>query len=88
MRKSTTAAVSGQNTYVAANLTNMSWGFGAHACPGRWFAEAEIKLILINLLQGYDLKFPTGKGRPGSQQFETQNLPDTSATVMLKKRVA
>ena len=72
---------------MAANLSNMSWGYGSHACPGRWFADAEIKMILVHLLMEYDFEFPAGKSRPGSMEFETQNLPDKTATVMLKRRV-
>ena len=76
----------GQQQYTAANLTNMSWGYGKHACPGRWFAEAEIKMILVHVLLEYDFKFLEGKGRPVSLEFETQNLPDKTATVLLRQR--
>lgn len=84
--RETNPQTSGQQSFTAANLTNMSWGYGRHACPGRWFAEAEIKVILIHLLTAYDIRFPDGKDRPASQQFETQNLPDRNATVMIKER--
>ena len=75
----------GQQSYTAANLTNMSWGYGRHACPGRWFADAEIKVILIHLLAGYEVRLPDGKPRPASIEYETQNLPDRSATVMIRR---
>lgn len=65
----------------------MNWGYGSHACPGRWFSDAEIKIILIQLLLGFDFRFPEGKERPKSLQFEAQNLPDRSAGMLLKKRV-
>ena len=76
----------GQQQYTAANLTNMSWGYGKHACPGRWFADAEIKMILVHFLLEYDFKFLEGKSRPESLEFETQNLPDKTAMIMLKRR--
>lgn len=76
----------GQQQYIAANLSNMSWGYGSHACPGRWFADAEIKIIVIQLLLGFDFRFPEGKGRPTSLEFETQNLPDRGLGVLLRRR--
>jgi len=76
----------GQQQYIAANLTNLSWGYGKHACPGRWFADAEIKAILCHMLIEYEFKLPEGKGRPKSLEFETQNLPDKEATVLVRKR--
>lgn len=78
--------LAGQQQYTAANLTNMSWGYGKHACPGRWFADVEIKMILIQLLLDFDFKFLPGKERPASLEFETQNLPDKAATVLIKRR--
>ena len=76
----------GQKQYTAANLSNMSWGYGSHACPGRWFADAEIKMIIIHLLLNFDFQFPKGQERPISLQFETQNLPNKTVSIMLKKR--
>ena len=64
----------------------MPWGYGSHACPGRWFADAEIKIIVIHLLLEFDFRFPDGKERPKSLEFETQNLPDREAGVLLRKR--
>ena len=77
---------SGQQQYVAANPSNMPWGYGSHACPGRWFADAEIKIIVIRFILGFDLRFPGGKERPKSLVFETQNLPDGEAGVLLRRR--
>ena len=76
----------GQQQYTAANLSNMSWGYGKHACPGRWFADAEIKAILCHLLIEYEFKLPDGHERPKSFTFETQNLPDKEAKVLIRKR--
>ncbi|KAL8349413.1 hypothetical protein RB598_005001 [Gaeumannomyces tritici] len=32
------------------------FGYGKHACPGRFFAAAEIKIILVYMLVNYDWK--------------------------------
>ena len=80
--------VSGSQTqYVAANLQNMAFGYGRHACPGRFFAAAEIKMFVAYMLMNYDFRFPEGKvERPPSLPVETQYLPNHEAVVMMKRR--
>lgn len=73
--------------YAASNSTSMSFGYGRHACPGRFFAANEIKAIMGYLIMNYDMKFPDGvEKRPESLLFETQYLPNPFATVMFKRR--
>ena len=43
-------------------------------------------MILVHFLLEYDFKFMDGKSRPESLEFETQNLPDKTAMIMLKRR--
>jgi cytochrome P450 len=52
-----------QYQFVAVTKENMSFGLGAHACPGRFFAANEIKLILTRILLHYDVRFPGGVTR-------------------------
>jgi cytochrome P450 len=40
---------------------NMGFGYGRHACPGRFFAATEIKLIVARILLDYDFKLPEGQ---------------------------
>lgn len=47
-----------QAAYVG--VTNLGFSFGKHACPGRGFAVNEIKIVLANFLQNYDMKLPDG----------------------------
>lgn len=39
----------------------MPFGYGKHACPGRFFAANEIKVIVINLLRKYDIETRQGR---------------------------
>jgi cytochrome P450 len=39
---------------VSTSAENLSFGFGNHACPGRFFAANELKLSLCHLLLNYD----------------------------------
>ncbi|KAI1091697.1 cytochrome P450 [Rostrohypoxylon terebratum] len=79
-------AVKGKAQFVAANPQSMPFGYGRHACPGRFFAGDEIKAITMYLLNNYDIKFAEGQTRPTSMQVETQFLPDHSATILCRKR--
>lgn len=73
--------------YAASNLESMAFGYGRHACPGRFFASNEIKMIIAYLLLHYDFRFPDHvKTRPQSMSAETQYLPDHGATVLVRKR--
>jgi cytochrome P450 len=73
--------------YAASHPTSMAFGYGRHACPGRFFASAEIKAIMVYFLSNYDFKFPEGKPtRPPSMVVETQNLPNHMGHIMFKRR--
>lgn len=52
--------VSARNHFVNVNDQNLGFGYGRHACPGRFFANNEIKLILAKLLLEYDIKMVDG----------------------------
>ncbi|CAG8408501.1 unnamed protein product [Penicillium salamii] len=56
IRQSGGAAVHARNQFVTSNEQNLVFGYGRHACPGRFLAAAEIKIILANILLGYDFK--------------------------------
>ncbi|KAI8235522.1 Cytochrome P450 monooxygenase ATR2 [Colletotrichum sp. SAR 10_99] len=49
-----------QYTFSHATKENLAWGYGAHVCPGRYFANNEIKLILARMLLRYDIRMPGG----------------------------
>ena len=77
----------GSLEYTSSDVKNMAFGYGRHACPGRFFASSETKMIMAYLLMHYDFKFPDEqKIRPPSKAYETQYLPDRTTTVLLKQR--
>jgi cytochrome P450 len=78
-------ASASKTDYVASNGASLNFGYGRHACPGRWFAANEIKCIMICLLTNYDISFSEGQERPKNLQVETQNLPNPIATVLSRK---
>lgn len=76
-----------RDQYAASNMRSMAFGYGRHACPGRFFASHEIKMIMAYLLLNYEFRFPDGhQQRPHSTAVETQLLPSEDAIVCLRKK--
>lgn len=66
---------------------SLAFGFGKTACPGRFFAGAQIKAVLANIILNYDISFP------GEQTKRPDNLykgglirPDPSQKIVFKPR--
>jgi hypothetical protein len=49
------------NQFVSVSTNSLNFGYGRHACPGRFFAANEIKMIFANALMKYDLKLANGE---------------------------
>lgn len=73
--------------FISVTKENMAFGFGKPACPGRFFAAAEIKLMLIFILIDYDIKMPDGlEGRYANNVRGTSITPDFSKSIMIRRR--
>lgn len=81
-----TAAARAKTNYTSANPGSMAFGYGQHACPGRFFAMMEIKAIIGEILKRFEIKLPDGQPRPPSITFETQHLPHPTGPIMFKAR--
>lgn len=53
----------------------MIFGTGKHACPGRFFASAILKVALGGLLVGWRVQMEGRKGRPANKTFEEVLMP-------------
>ncbi|KAM6499133.1 Cytochrome P450 [Amanita muscaria] len=76
------------NKYQVVSLSAdyVLFGYGRHACPGRFFATNQLKVMLAHILLNYDVKMPDGKGRPRNWVFGTHIAPDFRAKVLFRKR--
>ncbi|TEB33115.1 cytochrome P450 [Coprinellus micaceus] len=70
-----------------STLHTLTFGYGKHACPGRFFAAQEMKLLVAYFLIHYDLKLenPDGK-RPKNLWLNAFNMPSSNARVLMRKR--
>lgn len=50
-----------RHQFASINSTEPWWGVGKFACPGRVWASAQIKLLLMVILMRYDIAFPDGQ---------------------------
>ncbi|KAI9261669.1 cytochrome P450 [Phascolomyces articulosus] len=53
----------------------ISFGLGAHACPGRYFAVNEIKYVLAELLVRFNISTPSGKRGPDTFALGMAKFP-------------
>ncbi|KAI1860426.1 hypothetical protein JX265_009825 [Neoarthrinium moseri] len=75
-----------QYQFVTATKDFMSFGYGRHACPGRFFAGNEIKLILARILVDYDFKMPDGlTERYANLNTGLDSLPDPTKALLFKR---
>ncbi|KAL3462037.1 cytochrome P450 [Aspergillus heterothallicus] len=74
----------GARSALAVDEGFLGFGFGQHACPGRFFAINEIKLVLAEMLLSYDIE-RLGP-RPPSLSLIWLNYPAHKATVRVRRR--
>ncbi|KAK8001920.1 hypothetical protein PG991_014142 [Apiospora marii] len=72
--------------YTSITQSNLDFGLGKHACPGRFLAGNEIKLILANFLLHYDIKLKEGECRPEPMMFMMSKSPNQKAEIMFRRR--
>jgi len=47
--------------FVSTSQNHLGFGHGQHACPGRFFASNEIKIIMCHILLKYDWRLLEGQ---------------------------
>ncbi|KAH7398762.1 ent-kaurene oxidase [Phaeosphaeria sp. MPI-PUGE-AT-0046c] len=86
LRKNGGATENARNQFVTSNDANLFFGYGRHACPGRFFAANEIKMILARLLLDYDIAMPEGEDeRYKTIDLGKSSMPDPSKVLMFKR---
>ncbi|KAF4341570.1 gibberellin cluster-C13-oxidase [Fusarium beomiforme] len=88
-RYSKLRSIKGQESQHQAATTGFDYlvfSHGKHACPGRFFAVYEIKIILMELLTNYDFRLEDGKPGPEFVGIGTETRLDTKACLKMRKR--
>lgn len=75
-------------SFVSVSPSNMHFGFGRQACPGRFFAANTIKAIMSRIIMDYEFKFEERQEgrRPVNIVIGEHILPNSSPLVLFRKR--
>ena len=65
--------------------TQLNFGHGQAACPGRFFASLEIKCILVRFIMNYDFKL-SGSERPPNLRAHEFIFPNPEGELLIKER--
>jgi len=68
------------------DIDQLHWGVGLHACPGRFFAGYEIKMLLSEILINYDFKLKSGEERPKDLAMDIRVIPNPVAEILFRNR--
>lgn len=68
----------------SATVDHMGFGFGRHACPGRFYAAALIKLTLCHILIKYDMRLVGG--RPAVETYGMNMTANHAAKIEVRRR--
>ncbi|KAG7089740.1 hypothetical protein E1B28_011394 [Marasmius oreades] len=83
-------AEKGGNTRNCMTTLSEDWltfGTGKHACPGRFFAVNQLKMLMGYVLLTYDVKFSEKQANfPHPLWFANTVIPNSSARVMFRRR--
>ena len=72
---------------VTTGVDSLAFGHGRHACPGRYFAACELKLMFAHIVMTYDVKLENEGVRPKDMWFLTSCVPNPNAKVLFRRRV-
>ncbi|RYP60402.1 hypothetical protein DL769_008138 [Monosporascus sp. CRB-8-3] len=78
-----------QYQFISPTKENTSFSLGRHACPGRFLAAHEIKLMAATILLEYDIKLPDGVNERYSNIAHGDHIiPDPTKTIMMRRVAA
>ncbi|TVY48027.1 Ent-kaurene oxidase [Lachnellula occidentalis] len=63
-----------QYQFCSTSRENLAFGYGKSACPGRFFAALQMKIILADLVMRYDFKFPDGQTKRPESDFADERI--------------
>ncbi|KAI9771907.1 MAG: hypothetical protein M1840_001677 [Geoglossum simile] len=82
-----------RHQFVTTAPDSLNFGYGSHACPGRFFAGSIMKVVLVELLRNWDFRLKgdvEGVGgedkRPRNLSAELAVLPDPRAEIEVRRR--
>lgn len=84
-----TSSKTRQSWYTSTDHEHITFGQGRHACPGRFVAAVEMKLVLAEMLMRYDFSFGENgavMNRPKTLHLLELGFTDPAAKVYVRER--
>ncbi|KAJ6025258.1 hypothetical protein N7444_012937 [Penicillium canescens] len=75
-----------RHQFVTTSPTHINFGHGKEACPGRFFAAQEIKLLLAHALQSYDIRLEDPTNLPKGSWYDRSRKPNQTARALFRRR--
>ncbi|KAI1454030.1 cytochrome P450 [Annulohypoxylon moriforme] len=76
-----------RHQFVSTGADSLPFGHGKFACPGRFFAAAQIKVVLANILLKYNISYPEGQSERPANVFSGEGIgPDRAQTIVFTRR--
>ncbi|RAH63582.1 hypothetical protein BO85DRAFT_483415 [Aspergillus piperis CBS 112811] len=75
-----------RHLFVMTDYNDLAFGYGKFACPGRFYAANEMRMMLAHMLICYDMRFPDGCGRPRNFTIDSDMYPDPATRLLIRKR--
>ncbi|KAI1506099.1 cytochrome P450 [Biscogniauxia marginata] len=86
LRQGASPEENARNQFVNVGESNPGFGFGRNACPGRYFANNEIKMVTARMLLKYDVNMIDGMTtRWENIGVGSEFVPDASKEILIKR---
>ncbi|CZT49092.1 related to gibberellin cluster-GA14-synthase [Rhynchosporium secalis] len=73
------------SSFSSVSVDHTGFGFGNHACPGRFYVTLELKILLAHIILRYDWKLPDGyEAKIFCNGFDT--VTDMMAEILVRRR--
>ncbi|KAJ2998236.1 hypothetical protein NUW58_g385 [Xylaria curta] len=72
--------------FTSINEESLGFGYGRSACPGRFFAAAELKVLVSRIIMQYDMKLLGDDPGQFHRFFEIVGGPDHTRKISFKRR--
>jgi cytochrome P450 len=75
-----------QYMFTTTDPNHMTFGHGRLACPGRFLAAIEIKMMLASFIEKYEVSFGPARSRPKNLHLMEWGFSNPMAKVLVRER--
>lgn len=72
--------------FATSSPGSLHFGYGKQMCPGRFMGGLISKIVVIQILERYDLRLRDGEKRPPNLTFMEMDAPDPTYQILIRDR--